>query len=121
MKPQADIGVVGLAVMGENLILNMESRGFTVACYNRTIEKVDAFVGGRGKGKNLIGCRSIPDFVAALDLVNQIGHEAEQRNHHPDIDIRWNTVTLVLSTHSEGGLTHKDLELARQINELMGL
>lgn len=60
----------------------------------------------------------LADFVAALDLVNQIGHEAEQRNHHPDIDIRWNTVTLVLSTHSEGGLTHKDLELARQINEL---
>jgi 4a-hydroxytetrahydrobiopterin dehydratase len=40
------------------------------------------------------------DFVAALDLVNLIGHEAEQRGHHPDIDIRWNTVTLVLSSHS---------------------
>ena len=63
----------------------------------------------------------LADFVAALDLVNQIGHEAEQRNHHPDIDIRWNTVKLVLSTHSEGGLTAKDLDLARQINELMGL
>ena len=66
MKPQADIGVVGLAVMGENLILNMESRGFTVACTNRTVEKVDAFVNGRGQGKNLIGCRSIPEFVASL-------------------------------------------------------
>ena len=66
MKSQADIGVVGLAVMGENLILNMESRGFTVACYNRTIEKVDAFVNGRGQGKNLIGCRSIAEFVASL-------------------------------------------------------
>ncbi len=66
MKSQADIGVVGLAVMGENLILNMESRGFTVACTNRTVAKVDAFVNGRGKGKNLIGCRSIPEFVAAL-------------------------------------------------------
>ncbi len=43
-QPQADIGVVGLAVMGENLILNMEDKGFTVACYNRTVEKVDAFV-----------------------------------------------------------------------------
>lgn len=63
----------------------------------------------------------LTDFVAALDLVNQIGHEAEQRNHHPDIDIRWNTVKLVLSTHSEGGLTTKDLELARQINDLAGL
>ena len=66
MKSQADIGVVGLAVMGENLILNMESRGFTVACFNRTVEKVDAFVNGRGQGKNLIGCRSIAELVAAL-------------------------------------------------------
>ena len=61
------------------------------------------------------------DFVAALDLVNLIGREAEQRQHHPDIDIRWNTVTLVLSTHSEGGLTPADLELARRISNIAGL
>ena len=61
---QADIGLIGLAVMGENLILNMESKGFTVACYNRTVEKVAAFVGGRGRGKNLIGCRSVTELVA---------------------------------------------------------
>ena len=66
MKKQADIGVVGLAVMGENLILNMESKGFTVACFNRTVAKVDAFIGGRGKGKNLIGCHSLAELVAAL-------------------------------------------------------
>jgi 6-phosphogluconate dehydrogenase len=51
--------------MGENLILNMESKGFTVACYNRTVAKVDAFVGGRGQGKNLIGCHSVAELVAA--------------------------------------------------------
>ena len=72
MKPQADIGVVGLAVMGENLILNMESKGFTVACYNRTVAKVDAFVGGRGKGKNLIGCRSPAELVASLERPRKI-------------------------------------------------
>ncbi len=66
MKSKADIGVVGLAVMGENLILNMESHGFTVACYNRTVAKVDAFLNGRGQGKNLIGCRSIAELVASL-------------------------------------------------------
>lgn len=66
MKSKADIGVVGLAVMGENLILNMENRGFTVAVYNRTVAKVDAFIGGRGRGKNLIGCRSVAELVAAL-------------------------------------------------------
>src|SRR6187549_1747388 len=62
----------------------------------------------------------LADFVAALDFVNQVGHEAELMNHHPDIDIRWNTVTLVLSTHSEGGLTEHDIELAHRINEVVG-
>jgi 4a-hydroxytetrahydrobiopterin dehydratase len=63
----------------------------------------------------------LTDFVASLDLVNQIGHEAEQRDHHPDIDIRWNTVTLALSTHSEGGLTAADLSLAQRINDVAGI
>ncbi len=63
---KADIGVVGLAVMGENLILNMESKGFTVACYNRTVSKVDNFMEGRAKGKNIIGCRSVEEFVENL-------------------------------------------------------
>jgi len=63
---QADIGVVGLAVMGENLILNMESKGFTVACFNRTTSKVDDFLAGRAKGKNIVGCRSVEELAAAL-------------------------------------------------------
>ena len=62
----------------------------------------------------------LTDFVAALDFVNRVGHEAELMNHHPDIDIRWNTVTLVLSTHSEGGLTEHDMELAHRINDVAG-
>jgi 6-phosphogluconate dehydrogenase len=63
---QADIGLVGLAVMGENLVLNMESKGFTVAVYNRTVDKVDAFVNGRGKGKNVIGAHSLAALAATL-------------------------------------------------------
>ncbi|UCF13969.1 MAG: decarboxylating NADP(+)-dependent phosphogluconate dehydrogenase [Phycisphaerales bacterium] len=63
---KADIGLVGLAVMGENLILNMESKGFTVACYNRTVSKVDNFMEGRAKGKNIIGCRSVEELVENL-------------------------------------------------------
>ena len=63
---QADIGVIGLAVMGENLILNMASKGFTVACYNRTVEKVDAFMAGRAKGKTINGCHSLDEFCGAL-------------------------------------------------------
>jgi len=66
MSDKADIGLIGLAVMGENLILNMESKGFTVACYNRTVEKVDTFINGRGKGKRLIGCKSPEALVSAL-------------------------------------------------------
>ena len=62
----ADIGLVGLAVMGENLVLNMESRGFTVAVYNRTVDKVDAFTSGRAKGKKIVGTRSIAELVASL-------------------------------------------------------
>jgi 6-phosphogluconate dehydrogenase len=63
---KADIGIVGLAVMGENLILNMESKGFTVACFNRTVSKVDRFIEGRAKGKNILGTRSLEEFCAAL-------------------------------------------------------
>ncbi|MFC2125586.1 decarboxylating NADP(+)-dependent phosphogluconate dehydrogenase [Bacteroidota bacterium] len=66
MEKLADIGLVGLAVMGENLVLNMESKGFTVAVYNRTIEKVDRFINGRGKEKNIIGTHKIEELVNAL-------------------------------------------------------
>ena len=52
---KADIALVGLAVMGENLVMNMESKGFTVAVYNRTTDKVNNFVEGRAAGKNIIG------------------------------------------------------------------
>ena len=63
---QADIGLIGLAVMGENIVLNMESKGFTVALFNRTVEKVDAFVAGRGAGKKFVGCHSIQELAACL-------------------------------------------------------
>ncbi len=65
-EKKADIGVIGLAVMGENLILNMESKDFTVACYNRTVSKVDDFMQGRGKGRKIVGCHTLEQFVASL-------------------------------------------------------
>lgn len=63
---KADIGLIGLAVMGENLVMNMESKGFTVAVFNRTTQKVTDFVEGRAKGKNIIGTYSLEELVASL-------------------------------------------------------
>ena len=63
---RADLGLIGLAVMGENLALNMESKGFTVAVYNRTAERVTNFVEGRAKDKNIIGTYSLEELVASL-------------------------------------------------------
>ncbi len=70
--PTADIGLIGLAVMGENLVLNMESHGFTVAVFNRTTSKVDAFVDGRAKGKKIVGTRSVQELVDSLKRPRKI-------------------------------------------------
>lgn len=58
------------------------------------------------------------DFVAAIRFVNAVARLAERAAHHPDIDIRWNRVTLVLTTHDEGGLTPLDFEVARKVDRL---
>ena len=63
---QADIGLIGLAVMGENLVMNMASKGFTVAVYNRTTQRVTDFLAGRAKGKSILGAYSIEEFVGSL-------------------------------------------------------
>jgi 6-phosphogluconate dehydrogenase len=65
-EAKADIGLIGLAVMGQNLVLNMEDHGYTVAVYNRTLSKVDDFIAGGAAGRNIIGTHSIEEFVGAL-------------------------------------------------------
>ncbi|TKB43194.1 decarboxylating NADP(+)-dependent phosphogluconate dehydrogenase [Thalassotalea mangrovi] len=72
MKNLSDIGVIGLAVMGENLILNMASKGFTVTAYNRTTDKVTRFINGRGKDKSIRGAHSIEEFVNSLSSPRKI-------------------------------------------------
>ena len=57
-------------------------------------------------------------FSGSIRFVNRVAAAAERRDHHPDIDIRWNKVRLTLSTHSEGGLTEKDFSLARQCDRI---
>jgi 6-phosphogluconate dehydrogenase len=72
MTNKADIGLIGLAVMGENLVLNMASHDFTVAVYNRTTEKVDEFVNGRGAGKPIIGTHSVEALCASLERPRRV-------------------------------------------------
>ena len=70
------------------------------------------------EGEVLVKVAKFDGFATALAWVNAVGALAEQADHHPDIDIRWNTVTLRLTTHSEGGLTQKDVDLATKIDAL---
>ena len=72
MEKKCDIGLIGLAVMGENLVLNMESHGFKVAVFNRTTSKVEAFMNARAKGKNIVGCYSVEELVANLERPRKV-------------------------------------------------
>ena len=72
MKKLSDIGLIGLAVMGENLVLNMESKGFQVSVFNRHTQKVDNFLAGRAKGKNIIGTHSIEELISSLQRPRKV-------------------------------------------------
>jgi 4a-hydroxytetrahydrobiopterin dehydratase len=91
-----------------------------------TAEEVDSALAEQNiawdrEGSELKTTVELRDFAAALVFVNAVGAAAEAADHHPDIDIRWNRVHLVLSTHSEGGLTVLDLALASAIDRLRPL
>ena len=73
---QADIGVIGLAVMGQNLILNMDEHGFTVAAYNRTQARVTEFLAGPAKGTKIIGAESLQDLVGKLGQLAEFADAA---------------------------------------------
>jgi 4a-hydroxytetrahydrobiopterin dehydratase len=70
------------------------------------------------KGSSITRTFQFRDFATSIEFVNALARLAERAAHHPDIDIRWNKVTLTLTTHDEGGLTEKDFELAGQIDRL---
>jgi len=70
-------------------------------------------------GDAIVRTAKLPSFPAAIEAVRAVAEIAEARDHHPDIDIRWRTVTFRCSTHSEGGITGKDVELAREIDRVL--
>lgn len=76
--------------------------------------------GWRRRGQVISRRFEFADFPAAMKFVNAVARAAEKANHHPDIDIRWNEVTLALTTHDAGGLTEKDFDLARRCDRLAG-
>jgi 4a-hydroxytetrahydrobiopterin dehydratase len=80
--------------------------------------ELTAVPGWERDGDSIVKTATLGDFKEAMGYVNQVADIAEGRNHHPDITIQWNKVTLTLSTHSAGGLTANDFDLARRINAL---
>jgi 4a-hydroxytetrahydrobiopterin dehydratase len=70
------------------------------------------------EGEEIVRTFEFADFVGSIGFVTQVSLLAEKANHHPDLDIRWNKVRVALSTHSEGGLTNKDTDLAGKIGAL---
>ena len=81
-----------------------------------TIDAAVADLGWQRDGDRLVKVVTKKDFREALGYVNAVGEKAEEANHHPDIEIHWNKVTLTLWTHTEGGITQADLDMARVLD-----
>jgi 4a-hydroxytetrahydrobiopterin dehydratase len=81
-------------------------------------EGLQRLPGWRRRGNQIVKTFTREDFARAMTFLNEVADAAEAAGHHPDIDIRWNRVTLALSSHIEGGLTDRDFQLAARIQEL---
>jgi 4a-hydroxytetrahydrobiopterin dehydratase len=84
---------------------------------NEISQALESFPHWRRDGDTITRAVEAPSFLEGVDLVGVVARAAEAANHHPDIDIRWRTVSFTLSTHSEGGVTAKDFALAEQIDD----
>src|SRR5512140_3666426 len=106
MNKLSDIGLIGLAVMGENLVLNMESKGFQVSVFNRSTQKVDEFLAGRAKGKKITGTHTIEELVGSLERPRKVMLMIKAGNA---VDEMINTLIPLLSPGDiiiDGGNTH---------------
>ncbi|MGH3824853.1 MAG: 4a-hydroxytetrahydrobiopterin dehydratase [Pseudonocardiaceae bacterium] len=85
----------------------------------RVVAALDGLTGWQRDGDAIVRTAKLPSFPAAIEAVRAVAEIAEAHNHHPDIDIRWRTVTFRCSTHSAGGITDLDIELASQIDRIL--
>lgn len=85
----------------------------------RVAAALDRLTGWQRDGDAIVRTEKLPSFPAAIEAVREVAEIAEARDHHPDIDIRWRTVTFRCSTHSKGGITDLDIELAEQIDRVL--
>jgi 4a-hydroxytetrahydrobiopterin dehydratase len=106
------------SAVGEELIRYYYSPMATLLTPDEITQKVSELAKWSVQGKELKRQFELPNFAQAMAFVNQVAALAEAKNHHPDIDIRWNKVLLSLSTHSKGGLTDADFDLAAQIDRI---
>jgi 4a-hydroxytetrahydrobiopterin dehydratase len=81
-------------------------------------ERLSGMNGWERSGEAIVKQFDNGDFKGSVDFVNRLTPEAEKMNHHPDLEISWSTVTVTITTHSQGGLTENDFELARRIDAL---
>jgi 4a-hydroxytetrahydrobiopterin dehydratase len=81
-------------------------------------ERLSGLEGWERSGEAIVKQFENGDFKGSVDFVNRLTPEAEEMNHHPDLEISWSTVTVSITTHSQGGLTENDFELARRIDAL---
>jgi 4a-hydroxytetrahydrobiopterin dehydratase len=92
-------------------------RSHATAGRHRVAEGLQRLPGWERRGSEIVKTFTREDFAHAMVFVNEVASAAEAAGHHPDIDIRWNKVTLALSSHAEGGLTDRDFQLAARIQE----
>lgn len=91
----------------------------TILDDDRVVAALDGLTGWQRDGDAIVRTAKLASFPAAIEAVRAVAEIAEARDHHPDIDIRWRTLTFRCSTHSAGGITDLDIELAAQIDQVL--
>ena len=122
-KPVVSLPVLQFSRGGSRITSSrLEGEGFNMAVLtDAEIQRELASLSGwQRNGTAIQRVFRFPDFKAAMQFVNKVADAAEQANHHPDIDIRYNTITMALVSHDSGGVTQRDVRMAGTINKIAG-